>query len=294
MHHSSSPDAIHRALLTGLLANVGLRTEDGDYAGPRGTRFRIHPGSTLFGQKPSQWIMAAEIVQTTKLYARSVAPVRPTWIEKLALHLVGRDYFKPFWDQRTARVLGFEKVMLHGLVVEPGREVPFGQVNPQASREVFIHQGLIQGRYQGGAAFLKHNHDLVQWVRRWEHKLRKPLLAGEEKRFAFYQQRVPQDVYSGQAFENWRRKMERTQPQFLYMTPEQVLIDPGIGLDEAQFPDAMELQGLKLALEYRHDPGDEADGVTAIVPLVALAQLPVHGGGLDRLVPGRWPSWWRH
>ncbi len=285
---TSFPDAIHRALLTGLLANVGLRTEDGDYVGPRGTRFRIHPGSTLYGQKPATWIMAGEIVQTSKLYARTVAPVRPTWIEKLARHLVGRDYFKPFWDQRSARVLGFEKVMLHGLVVEPGRQVPFGKVNPQASREVFIHQGLVEGKYQSDAPFLQHNRELVQWVKRWEHKLRKPVLAGDEKRFAFYQQRIPGDVYSGQAFETWRQKIERTQPRLLYMGLPEVLLDPATPLDEALYPEVLELGGLKLALDYRHDLGDQADGVTVIVPLVTLAQLPSGGGAMDRLVPGLW------
>ncbi len=285
---TGSPDAIHRAVLTGLLANVGMRTEDGDYVGPRGAKFRIHPGSTLFGQKPPQWIMAGEIVQTTKLYARTVAAVRPTWIEKLAKHLVGRDYFKPFWDQRSARVLGFEKVMLHGLVVEPGRQVPFGKVNPQASREVFIHQGLVQGKYQSDAAFLQHNHELMKQVQRWEHKLRKPMLAGEEKRFAFYQERIPGDVYSGLAFETWRKKVERTHPRLLYMGMTQVLIDPTTTLDTTAYPEVLEVSGLKLALAYRHDLGNEADGVTVIVPLVALAQLPGSGGAMDRLVPGLW------
>lgn len=285
----ASYDAIHRALLTGLLSNVGLLGSDGEYQGPYGSRFRIFPGSTLFRRHPPpRWIMAAELVETNRLWARTVARIRPAWIERLGKHLIGRDYFQPFWDERLARVLGFEKVVLHGLVLQDARRIDFGPIAPRAARDIFIQEGLVQGRYQSPGAFLAHNLALEQQVRLLEAKLRRSLLVDESRRFDFYDRRIPTDIYTARHFEAWRRRVERDQPRLLFMDIQDLLTDPSALEAARDFPDTLELDGLSLPLTYRHQVGDEADGITLWVPLPALLQLTP--APLDYLVPGRLPE----
>ena len=285
-------DAIHRALLTGLLANVGLfDRESGEYINPRGTRFHIFPGSALF-RKPPRWVVAAEIVQTSRLYARTVARIKPIWIETLARQMLQRDYLSPFWDERSARVFGLEKVMYHGLVVQPGRQVPLGPVDPRRARDVFIQQGLVEEKYTSSGAFQKHNRDLLARFQRLGVRLRRTLVADDNRRFEFYDRRLPHNLYTGQHFEAWRQQAERTQADLLHMNPLDLLLSEAATLAEVAdpalaaqlFPDTLEIHGLKLPLVYAFDSADPRDGLTVTIPLPALGQVAPEA--FEWLVPG--------
>lgn len=277
-------DAIHRALLTGLISNVGQKTEPVEYTSLRGTKFNIFPGSALFEQKPS-WIVSAELVETTRLYARTVARVSPQWVERAADHLVKRTYTDPYWHKDTAKVLAQEKVTLYGLVLIPRRTVHYGPLFPEVAREVFIHRALVEGQYRTDAPFFAHNERLKQEALTLEAKARRrDLLAEAQRRFAFYDARIPKDIYSGELFEQWLSRQQRINPKLLYMRREDTILPDAAAVTDQLFPDVFDLDGLKLKLEYRLDPGSPMDGVTAVVPLAALNQVPQ--APFDWLVPG--------
>jgi ATP-dependent helicase HrpA len=282
-------DAIHRALLTGLLSNVGTKSDSHEFHAPRGVKFSIHPGSALFLQKP-KWLVAAELVETTRLYARTCASVQPQWIEKAAAHLVDRTYSDPRWDSQTASAIATEKVTLHGLVLIPARSVPYSPINPRQSRELFIHHALVLGDFRSPAPFLRHNARLVEEIQRLEAKIRqKNLLADAATRFAFYDARVPQEVSSGAQFESWRRRAEDPKsgnPRLLFMDKADLLRADAPEITPQNFPDRLSEQhgNLHLPLTYKFEPADAADGLTLAVPVAALAQL--HPQRYEWLVPG--------
>ncbi len=277
-------DAVHRALLAGLLTSIGKLDEKHEYQGTRGARFYLHPSSTLFGEKP-RWVMAAELVRTTRLYARTVAKIDPAWIEQLGGHLIRRTYAEPHWDRKSARVMAFEKVTLAGLEIIPRRRAHFGPVDPPKARELFIHHALVEGEYDSDAPALRHNRELEQTIAGLEDKARRrDLLAEAEARFAFYDERLPGDVYSGQTFERWRRRAERENPRLLFMTLGDVLMGDSSQIDPHAFPDRLETAGGSLDIRYRFDPDAPDDGVTLDVPLGLLGQIDPDRA--DRLVPG--------
>jgi ATP-dependent helicase HrpA len=281
---AAHPDSIHRALLTGLLANVGNKTEKAEYAGPRGAKFFLFPGSALFDQKPA-WVMAAELVETTKLYARTVAKVTPQWIERAAAHLIKKTYTDPQWDARRADVIAGEKVTLRGLVIVPHRTVSYGPIDPRTSREVFIHHALVEGEYRTNGEFFKHNQSLVSQVRLLEAKARRrDLLAEPQQRFAFYSARVPADVYNGILFERWRKQAEKENLRQLCMSISDAARPEATEVRPELFPDQFEISNLRFALTYVYDAGRADDGVTATVPLALLNQVPP--GPFEWLVPG--------
>ena len=284
-------DAIHRALLAGLLGNVGTksRTDEHEYLAGRGKKFFLFPGSSLFRKRPP-WVMAAELAETTRLYARTVARIDPQWIERVGEHLVQRTYVEPHWQLETAHVVAYERVTLHGLVIVARRRVHYGPIDPKASREIFIRQALVEGEYRTDAPYFRHNRGLLREVALMEMKLRRhDVLVDAESRFAFYAARVPAGIYNGPLFEKWRRNAEAKDRRILFMTREDLIAS---GPDRAAappelFPDAMvipEMNDLRLSLSYRHDLSDPADGVTVTVPLAALNQLPARR--FDWLVPG--------
>src|SRR5215213_8901627 len=279
-------DAIHRALLTGLLGNVGTKTAAHEYTGARGRKFHIFPGSGLFHRKPP-WVMAAELTETTKLYARTVARVSPDWIERLAEHLVKREYSEPFWHRESAHVMAFEKVSLYGLVIVPRRRVHYGPIDPKASREIFIRQALVEGEYLTDAPWFRHNRQLVREVELSEAKLRRrDVLVDAQTRFAWYDCKIPAGVYNGPLFEKWRRQAEGKDRRVLFMKKEDLTL-PVPPPPPELFPDRVvlhELNDLSLPLSYRFEPGHPADGVTLTVPLAVLNQLPDEV--FDWLVPG--------
>ncbi|HVT80324.1 MAG TPA: DUF3418 domain-containing protein, partial [Phycisphaerae bacterium] len=271
-------DAIHRALLTGLLSNVGTKSDTHEYHAPRGVKFNIHPGSALFLQKP-KWLLAAELVETTKLYGRTCAGIQPQWIERAAAHLVERTYSDPRWDSQTASAIATEKVTLHGLVLIPARTVPYSPINPRQSRELFLHHALVLGDFRAAAPFIRHNARLVEEVQLLEAKIRqRNLLADAATRYAFYDARVPQDVTNGAEFESWRRHAENPangNPRLLFMDKADLLRADAPDITPQNYPDKLaEAHGnLHLPLTYKFEPADPADGLTLAVPVAALAQL---------------------
>src|SRR3954470_10024722 len=264
-------EAIHRALLSGLLGNVGVKGETHEYAGPRGRKFSIFPGSGLFKRRPA-WVMSAEVVETSKTYARNVAPVRPEWIERLAQHLVKRSYADPHWQSKTAHVVAYEKVTLYGLVLVPRRLVHYGPIDPPVARHIFIDHALVEGDFRTHAEFFKHNRDLVQHVETLEAKgRRRDLLADPQALFAFYDSKLPPDAFNGPMFEKWRRWIERDEPRLLFMTLEQVMKRPAPEITPASHPDQIKFGDMTLPLAYQFEPNSTFDGVTVTVPLAGLS-----------------------
>jgi ATP-dependent RNA helicase HrpA len=277
-------DAIHRALLAGLLGNVWARGEGVEYSGVRGKKFYLFPGSSLFRQKPG-WTMAAELVETTKLYARTVASVHPLWIERMGAHLLTRTYTDPHWRPEIGRVLAFEKVMLQGLTLVPKRKVHYGPLEPRLSREIFIHHALVLGEYDTRAPYFEFNRRLIAEVQSLEAKSRRrDVLVEPKARFAFYDARIPERIYTADEFERWRHGAEKRNPKLLFMSRKDLMLHPALGVTEELFPDSMTVNEIRVPLEYRFELGDRADGVTATIPLAALNQVALEP--FQWMVPG--------
>lgn len=278
------PDEVHRAILTGLLINVGRKGEEREYQGTRGTRFAIAPGSACTDPKP-KWIMCGEIVRTTRVLARTVASVKPEWIERAAEHLIKRTYSDPRWDAGTQRVLADEKVVFEGLELVPRRAVHYGPVEPAESRRIFIHHALVEGELETQSRGVRANRELEARLSTMAAKARRAdFVAESEARFAFYDARLPADVYSGRAFERWASKAESHEPGVLRMREQDLLIALPEGLTPEAFPDETEVFGTSLQIRYALAPGREDDGAT-----VRLTPDEIHRVTPDRaewLVPG--------
>jgi ATP-dependent helicase HrpA len=277
-------DAIHRAILAGLLANVAFRTDTYEYTAAGGNKAYLWPGSSLFAAKPN-WIAAAEMVETGKRYLRTCARIDPRWIEPLAGHLVKRTYHEPHWQRASGTPVAFEKVTLFGLTVVARRRVAFGPVDPAHARQLFIQHGLVEGDMNRPPAFLEHNRELVARMERLQGKLRRSnLMLGEWSRYEFYDQRIPDDVFDAARLKAWLRETEHESPRALFMTPADVVREPIDEDAERQFPDSIRVGENELPLEYRHEPGAAADGITVQVPLAMAHQIQTQS--LDWLVPG--------
>ncbi|MGB7161549.1 MAG: DUF3418 domain-containing protein, partial [Tepidisphaeraceae bacterium] len=277
-------DAIHRAVLAGLLGNIGLRTEQFEYAGAHGTKFNLFPGSGVFKTKPP-WVMAVELVETTKLYARTVARIQPMWIERAAEHLVKRTYSEPHWNRQTAHVVAYEKVTLYGLPIVPKRTVHYGPIDPKMSREIFISSALVEGDYDSTAPYFRENARLVDEIQTLEAKRRqRDVLVDVKVRYDFYDARIPAGITNGPAFEKWRRETERANPKLLHMTRRDLMQHGAADTTAELFPDVLTVNGLTLPLEYHLEPGHAADGVTVVIPLAALNQVVAER--FEWLVPG--------
>ncbi len=277
-------DAIHRALLPGLLGHVACRGEGTEYAAVRGARLAVFPGSALFKRGP-KWIMAAEFVETTKLYARTAAAIQPEWVEQAAAHLVRRSYLEPHWEKSLAQAAAYERVTLYGLTLVARRKVHYGPIDPEAARSIFIRSALTQGEYRTRGPFFEHNRRLIEEIETMEAKSRRRnVLVDEEQVFRFYDRRIPRGIHSGALFERWRREAESGQPRLLFMTREDLMQHAAAEVTAEQFPDVIERGGIRFPLEYRFEPGDPADGVTACIPVAVLNQLDP--APFDWLVPG--------
>jgi ATP-dependent helicase HrpA len=275
---------VHRALLAGLLGNVGTKTEDGNYLGARGIRFWIHPGSGV-GRKAGRWVMAAELIETTRLYARCVATVEPGWLESVGAHLVKRHRYEPHWEKQPARVAAFERGTLYGLLLYAKRRVHYGPMDPIESRKIFIRQALVEGDYDTRAPFFLHNRKLIQEIEQLEHKSRRPdVLVDDELIHAFYDSVIPEGTHNGADFDRWRREAESGSPKLLFLKREDLMRHGAAGITTEQFPHQLEMAGRSFALDYHHEPGSQRDGVTLAVPLLALNQ--VDAAKCDWLVPG--------
>jgi ATP-dependent helicase HrpA len=277
-------DAIHRALLAGLLSNIAVRGETNEYTGAGDQSFFLWPGSAASQKKP-KWIVAAELVETTRRFARTIAPINPDSLEKIGGHLVKRSYSEPHWDRKSGQTMAFEKATLYGLTIVPRRRCRYAPVDPAKSREMFIQHALIEADWDSTAPFFTHNLDLKEELAGWQAKLRQTqIFASEEMQFRFFDERLPQDVTDSLRFEQWRKNAEHNNPELLFLTKEVLLADPSVVLDQKLFPDAVKVGSTKATVEYKLDPSSSADGVTVVVPARAVAQLDA--SKLGWLVPG--------
>ena len=282
----AKPDenALHRALLTGLLSKVGLwNAEARVYVGARQTRFALHPSSSL-ARRPPPWIMAFELVETTQLFARTAAKIDPEWLLEAAPHLLKRSYSDPHWSERSARASIKEHVTLLGLTVVKDRSVDYAGVAPAAARQMFLDHALVRGEYRSRGAFQEKNRALLDTVAKLRDKARmSDMMADDEALLAFFDQRVPETVVNGQRFEVWREEAEKTSPAVLHLTLADVMVGDR-ALTPADFPDTLRLHGAEVTATYKFDPSALDDGVTLAVPLGLLPQLDP--GELDWTMPG--------
>jgi len=280
------PDRIHQALLSGLLSHLGMRDgQSQEFRGARQARFTIGSGSAL-AKRPPKWVMAAELVETNRLWARTVARVQPEWAERLGAHLVKRTYSEPRWDPDRGAAVATEKVTLYGLPIVTGRTVGYARVDPAAARDLFLWHALVEGDWHGRHAFVAANRQRIAEVRALEDRARRrDILVGDEAIFAFYDERVPAEVVSSRHFDQWWSRARVDDPHLLDLTTE-VLVDPAAGpVDRDAFPDVWRQDDLELRLSYEFDPGSPTDGVTVHVPLAVLNRVRAEPFAWQ--VPGR-------
>ena len=286
----ADPQKIHTALLAGLLSQLGVKDVTSkdprrrhEYLGARGARFAIAPGSTLFKKAP-QWVMVAELVETSRLWGRIAATISPQWVEPLAGHLVNRSYSEPHWDPERGAVIGYEKVSLYGLPLVTRRPVNFGRIDPKLSRELFIRHALVEGDWHTHHEFFAHNQDLLEKLAELERKTRRrDIIADEAARFDFYDQRIGPEVVSAAHFDRWWKQRRRTEPRLLHFTTE-LLLRRTEPVSEQDFPDQWTYGQLSFPLSYQFAPGTPGDGVSVEIPLPALEQAIA--AGFDWQVPG--------
>ncbi|RVU83589.1 ATP-dependent RNA helicase HrpA [Leucothrix sargassi] len=282
--NEASYDAIHQSLLTGLLGHVALHEEKQEYLGANGRKLLIFPASGLRKKTP-KWIMASEQVETSRLFARTVAAIQPEWIEQLAQHLIRRTYSEPRWEKRPAQVGADERTTLYGITIVAQRRINFGPIDVKTSRQIFIRHALVYGEFYSKAAFLKHNRELIKEVEKLEAKARRrDILVDEDILYDYYDKRLPEHIYNGKAFEKWRKKIAIENPQALMMTKQDLMQRDDSHVQVEQYPDSLEVNDMRLPLTYHFEPGNEIDGVTLRVPAAALHQL--NSQRFDYLVPG--------
>ncbi len=276
--------AIHRALLCGLLGNIGMKDEqDNNYTGARGIKFWLHPGSGA--RKPGKWVMAAELVETTRLFARNVAGVDPRWMEELGAHLLKRHRERPHWEKTRAQVVAVERGTLYGLPVYADRRVHYGPIDPKLSRDIFLRSALVEGEFETHAPFFAHNQRLLKEIERLEHKSRRPdILVDDELILAFYDARVPEGISNGADFEKWRKEAERAQPGLLQLRREDLMRHEAAGITTENFPHELQVGPNRFTLDYHFEPRSPKDGVTLTVPVALLNQVPA--ARCEWLVPG--------
>lgn len=278
-------EQLHTALLTGLLGNIGFKSEeDQHYIGARGIKFHIWPGSHLI-KKAGKWIMAAELVDTTRLYARCIAQIQPEWLERVAGHLLKKSWGEPRWEKRTAQVSAYERATLYGLVVYSQRRIQYGLINPSDAREIFIRDALVGGDFDTRAPFFVHNHKLIREIENIEHKSRRvDVLVDDELIAAFYDQIIPAGIHNGITFEKWHKDATAREPKLLYLSRDDLMRHEAAGVTTELFPKVMHVAGIDMTLSYHFEPGAPRDGVTLAVPLYALNQ--VSADRCEWLVPG--------
>ena len=293
----ASYEELHMSMLAGLLGNVGWKIETevatggrddkgarGEYLGARGIKFFAHPGAHL-AKKPGRWIVAAELVETTRLFGRGLANIEPQWLEKVAGHLLKKQLLDPHWEKKAAEVVALERATLYGLVVYSGRKVNFGRVDMVAAREIFIREALVANNWETKLPFLASNEKLMAQVEELEHKSRRQdVLVDDELIYAFYDQQLPADVCSGYSFENWYREEIKRQPKLLMLTRDELMRHEAAGITTQSFPKTIRLGGVDCLTTYLHEPGGAKDGMTVTVPLFVLNQ--VNDERCEWLVPG--------
>ncbi|HHX4054239.1 ATP-dependent RNA helicase HrpA [Burkholderia contaminans] len=284
-------EQIHLALLTGLLGNLGLKADDDPhYLGARGIKFYLWPGSVL-AKKAGRWVMAAELVETSRLYARCLAKIEPEWVEKIGAHLLKKSLSEPHWEKRPAQVSAYERATLYGLPIYHRRRVAFGKQDPSRARELFIRGALVEGEFDTKLAFFAHNRKLLADIEQLEHKSRRQdVLVDDELIYAYYDQAIPEGIHTGAAFERWYRDEVKKsgQPEdklrLLYLSRDDLMRHEAAGVTTELFPKRATMAGVEMALTYHFEPGTPRDGVTLVVPLYALNQVDARR--CEWLVPG--------
>jgi ATP-dependent helicase HrpA len=281
----ADPAMVHQAVLSGLLSHLGLyEPEKREYVGARNAHFAIFPGSSLFKKSP-RWVMAAELVETSRLWGRIAARIEPEWAESLAEHLVKRGYSEPHWSQDQGAVLAYEKVTLYGLPIVAQRRVNYGRIDPELSREMFIRHALVQGEWRTHHEFYQRNRKLLGEVEELENRARRRDIAvHDDTIFAFYDQRVGKDVVSVAHFDRWWKEARRESPQLLDFDRGMLVNQNAGAVLEDDYPDVWRQGRLRFKLTYQFEPGADADGVTVHVPLAVLNQ--VEPAGFDWQIPG--------
>jgi len=298
-------EQVHLSMLAGLLGNIGCKADAGSpqvgqpprgvggrrvrddedwYLGARGVKFWRHPGAHL-SKKPGRWLVAAELVETTRLYGRGLAGIEPQWLPGIAGHLLKTQLLEPHWEKKAGEVVALERATLYGLVVYNNKRVNFGRVDPAGAREIFIRQALVDGEWDTALPFLAHNQKLIAQVQELEHKARRQdVLVDDELIFAFYDQQLPKDVFSGALLERWWREEVKKQPRLLMLTRDELMRHEAAGITTASFPKTLRLGGIDCSVDYLHEPGDGKDGLTVTVPIYALNQVSEER--CEWLVPG--------
>ncbi len=283
-------EQIHKALLCGLLGNIGMKSvESNEYLGARGIKFFIAPNSVL-AKKGAKWVMAGELIETHRLYARTVARIEPEWLEETGGHLIKRHYYDPHWEKRAAQVVAYERSTLHGLLLNAKKRVHYGPINVAESREVFIRQALVGGEFETHAPFFAHNRKLIADIEALEHKSRRPdVLVDEELIFAFYDSRIPghfsgHGLHNGATFEAWRKEAEHKDPKLLYLKKDDLMRHEAAGITTDQYPPQLKIDNVSFALGYNFSPGRNDDGITLTVPLALINQ--VSAARCEWLIPG--------
>ena len=299
-------ETLHRALLCGLIGNLGCRAPDEPhYLGTHATRFWLHPGSGLSRRSSAsrgapqpgadaaksansagaRWVMAAEMVDTGRLYGRTLARIDPAWIEQVARHLIKRSFSDPHWERKAGQVMALERATVYGLVVYSQRRVPFASIDPKLSRELLIREALVAGDWQSDCSFFAHNRRVIDEVAELEAKIRRPdLLVDEQFLFDWFDEQIPPEVCTGQQLERWWRVASKGHPQLLALSRDQLLRKQADGIDNRNFPARVTFRGVNFEAAYRFEPGSDEDGVTLTVPLYALNQIDA--ASTEWLVPG--------
>ncbi|GGC60009.1 ATP-dependent RNA helicase HrpA [Hoyosella rhizosphaerae] len=281
----ASPDTVHQALLSGLLSHIGIREADTrEFVGARNAKFAVFPGSVL-AKKPPQFVMASELVETSRLWARTVAKIEPEWAEKLAGDLVKRTYSEPHWSTKQGAVLAYERVTLFGVPLAAQRRVNYGRIDVETARELFIRHALVQGEWEFRHEFFHHNRKLLDDIEDLEHRARRRgIVVDDETLFDFYDARVPDDVVSVRHFDSWWKKKQTSDPELLFFTSDTVVNPDADAVRARDFPDAWKQGELLLPLSYHFEPGHPDDGVTVMIPVAQLER--VRSVGFEWLVPG--------
>ena len=291
----ASYEQLHLSMLSGLLGNIGCKLEEGqsgEYLGARAIKFFAHPGAHLV-KKPGRWIVAAELVETTRLFGRGIAHIEPQWLEQVGAHLLKKQLLDPHWEKKAAEVTALERATLYGIVIYSGRRRNYGQVDPVGAREIFIREALVAGEWDTKLPFLATNQRVIRKVQDLEHKARRQdVLVDDELIYAFYDQQLPADVCSGASFERWYREetskrekvLQKGQSGLLMLTMEELMRHEAAGITTQAFPKTLRLGGVDCAATYLHEPGDPRDGLTVTVPLFVLNQ--VNDERCEWLVPG--------
>lgn len=274
---------IHCAILTGMPSHVAFLSDKHEYTGARDIKLNIFPASGQFNNKP-KWLVAADLVETSRLYARNVAKIESNWLISTAKHLLKYNYSDAHWDSKSARVVALEKISLYGMTLVAGKRVNYGRINSVESKTLFIRHALVDGDLESGVKFYKHNNKIITEVRELEIKSRRPDIVDEEAVFAFYDKTLPVDVYDGQSFAAWAKKLSKEQNDTLMLTKEMIMSHEAKNVTDNYYPDVIESNGITMPVEYKFEPGKKEDGLNIDIPIAVLNQF--NDKQMDYLVPG--------